>query len=60
MGLDSSGGESEKDVVKIFREGIQNIATGVREAKKRCGQHIWTRFQKVATSNCGTKRVGSR
>ena len=58
--LDSSGGGSEKDVVKIFREGIQNIATGVREAKKGCGQHIWTRFQKVAISNCGTKRVGSR
>ena len=58
--LDSSGGGIEKDVVKIFREGIQNIATGVRETKKGCGQHIWTRFQKIAIGNCGTKRVGSR
>lgn len=58
--LDLSGGGSEKEVVKIFREGIQNIATGVREAKKGCGQHIWTRFQKIAIGNCWTKRVGSR
>ena len=57
--VDSSGGGTEKDV-KIFREGIQNIATGVRETKKGCGQHIWTRFQKIAIGNRGTKRVGSR
>ena len=57
--VDSSDGGTEKDV-KIFREGIQNIATGVRETKKGCGQHIWTRFQKIAIGNRGTKRVGSR
>ena len=56
--LDSSGGGTEKDVVKIFREGIQNIATGVRETKKGCGQHIWTRFQKIAIGNRGTKKGG--
>ena len=58
--LDSSGGGTEKNVVKIFRERIQNIATGVSETKKGGGQHIWTRFQKIAIGNCGSKRVGSR